>query len=735
MKMNLFLALLLLVPILGLTQEEVGGKKDEERPGVIGALFTPDPDKVLGEILKGILERYHLTQKELDDDLSKKAYDVYLEQVDFGKQFLTNKDLKKLSKLKYEFDDQLTSGDLSIVNKTTKIMDERIPYIQKHVKELLKKDFDYTKKENYESDPEKRKFAADEKDLKERWRKLIKLEVLIEYFEIKDEQDGIEKIGHKKDDKKDKKKKVAKNKKDKKEKKLNKKEMYAKAREKVQKRYDRIFKRLLEQRRSDRLEKFYNAITLVYDPHTKYFPPEEKEDFDIDMSGKLEGIGALLREEGSYIKVERIIPGSASWKGKELKAEDTILAVGQEDADFVDVVDMSIRDAVKLIRGPKGTVVKLKVKRPDGAQQVISIVRDEVVLEEAYVKTTILEHKDLGKKIGYIHVPKFYRDFQNADAPNSSDDVKKALIELKKAKVDGVILNLRNNGGGALTDATLMGGLFIDSGPIVQVKSNGKPDVKRDIDGKTYWDKPVIVLVNRFSASASEIVAGALKDYKRALIVGSSDQTHGKGTVQAILDVKSFVNPFGLPSSVREKLGAIKITTDMFYRVNGMSTQFRGVEPDIVLPDQYGYLETGEKSLDYAIPYDETVKQKYKEFKQDYSLGDLKVKSKQRVAKNEKFQKIIKSVAWSKERRESTERSLVYEDMEKYRKESREMSEKFEIDQPNEKVQVISVKKLKNDVEKASFDDFKEELQTDPVIEETLHIFSDMLASKEVAAK
>ncbi len=732
MKMNLFLALLLLVPILGLTQEEVGGKKEEERPGVIGALFTPDPDKVLGEILKGILERYHLTQKELDDDLSKKAYDVYLEQVDFGKQFLTKKDLKSLSKLKYEFDDQLTSGDLSIVNKTTKIMDERIPLIEKHVKELLKKDFDFKKKENYESDPEKRKFASDEKELKERWRKLIKLEVLIEYFEIKDEQDGVEKIGHKKDDKKDKKKKVVK---DKKEKKLNQKEMYAKAREKVQKRYDRIFKRLLEQRREDRLEKFYNAITLVYDPHTKYFPPEEKEDFDIDMSGKLEGIGALLREEGSYIKVERIIPGSASWKGKELKAEDTILAVGQEDADFVDVVDMSIRDAVKLIRGPKGTVVKLKVKRPDGAQQVISIIRDEVVLEEAYVKTTILEHKDLGKKIGYIHVPKFYRDFQNADAPNSSDDVKKALIELKKAKVDGVILNLRNNGGGALTDATLMGGLFIDSGPIVQVKSNGKPDVKRDVDGKTYWDKPVIVLVNRFSASASEIVAGALKDYKRALIVGSSDQTHGKGTVQAILDVKSFVNPFGLPASVREKLGAIKITTDMFYRVNGMSTQFRGVEPDIILPDQYGYLETGEKSLDYAIPYDETVKQNYKEFKQDYNLGDLKVKSKQRVAKNEKFQKIIKSVAWSKERRESTERSLVYEDMEKYRKESREMSEKFEIDQTDEKVQVISVKKLKNDVEKASFNDFKEELQKDPVIEETLHIFSDMLAGKEVAAK
>ena len=725
MKFNLLLVALLAIPSLSWTKEEIGRKSDEKKPGVIGALFTPDPDQILGEILKGVLQRYHLSQKEVNDDLSEKAYQVYLEQIDYGKQFLTQKDLNKLKKQKYEFDDQLISGDLSIVKTTSKIFDERIPMVQKHVEALLKKDFDYNTSESYQSDPEKRDWVKNESELKERWRKLIKLEVLVEYFELKDEQDGVKKLGDK-DDKKKKKKKKA-------EKKLSKKEMFSEAKKKVQKRYARVFKRLLEQKRSDRLDKFYNAITLVYDPHTKYFPPEEKEDFDIDMSGKLEGIGALLREEGSYIKVERIIPGSASWKGKELKAEDTILAVGQEDSDFVDIVDMSIRDAVKLIRGKKGTTVNLKVKRPDGTQKVIAIIRDEVVLEEAYVKATIIEHKELGKKVGYIHVPKFYRDFSNPNGPNSSDDVKKALVSLQKKNVDGVILNLRNNGGGALQDATLMGGLFVDSGPIVQVKNQGEADVKRDIDGKTYWDKPVIVLVNRFSASASEIVAGALKDYNRALIVGDSEQTHGKGTVQAILDLKNFITPFA--GSIRDKVGAIKITTDMFYRVNGMSTQFRGVRPHIALPDQYGYLDAGEKSLDYAIPYDEIPASKYKALDASFNVDKLKRKSEQRVKKSEKFKKIVESVQWSKERRENTERSLLYTKMEEYRKETREFGEKHETDQVDENIKVTSIDKLSTDVEKASFDDFKKELQKDPVIEEALHIFSDMLSDGEVASK
>ena len=576
--------------------------------------------------------------------------------------------------------------------------------------------------EAYETDAKKRDYVDSEKELKERWRKLVKLEVLIQYFDLKDDQDG---ISNDKATKKEKKKKTVKS-----DKKKSYKDLMKESREKVQKRYARVFKRLKEERKGDRLDKFYNSITRVYDPHTHYFIPEEKEDFDIDMSGKLEGIGALLREEGSFIKVERIIPGSASWKGKQLKAEDIILAVGQEDEDFVDIVDMSIRDAVKLIRGKKGTIVRLKVKKPDGTIKMIPITRDQVILEESYVKSTIIEHKDLKKKIGYIHVPKFYRDFQDPNGRNSSEDVKKEIEKLKAKAVDGIVLNLRNNGGGALQDATLMAGLFIKKGPIVQVKDRGEAKIQEDVDNKVYWDKPLVVLINRFSASASEIVAGALKDYNRALIVGSSEQTHGKGTVQAIMNLQEMVNPF--IAKYLPPIGAMKVTTDMFYRVNGMSTQFRGVKPDIELPDQFGYLESGEQSLDYAIPYAEVPAVKYDKWnKQVMSLPKLKSASDKRVAKSEKFQKIIKSVAWSKERKDQTKRSIKLDEMKKFRKEAHEMSDKFEIDEIDEKILVTAVDKAKNDVEKESFKEFKEELQKDPVIEETLYIFSDLIAEQK----
>ncbi len=726
--MKFILLLLCLQVTIGTSFAKTKNAEKDDKKTPLGAIqnFTPDPDEALGRLLQQTLENIHFSHKRIDDDLSKKAFKLYLERIDYGKQFLTNDDVDKLSKYRDKFDDQLIKGDLSIIRLTQKIMRSRIPLIADYVKTTLKKDFDFKKNEKYETDAEKRKFVDDVDDLKERWHKLIKLEVLVQYFDLKDEQDGV-------NQKKDKKKKKKKKKVVKKEKKKTFKELMQSAREKVSKRYAKVFKRLQEEKKTDQQDKFYNSIARVYDPHTLYLVPEEKEDFDIDMSGKLEGIGALLREEGSFIKVERIIPGSASWRGKELKAEDIILGVGQgDDGDFVDVVDMSIRDAVKLIRGPKGSVVRLKVKKPEGTTNIIAITRDQVVLEESYVKSTIIEHKDLKQKIGYIHVPKFYRDFQNPNGRNSSEDVKKEIIKMKD-KVDGIILNLRNNGGGALQDATLMGGLFIDKGPIVQVKNRGEAKVHRDVDGKIYWDKPLIVLVNRFSASASEIVAAALKDYDRAVIVGSSEQTHGKGTVQAILNLQDYLNPFF--AKFVGPIGAMKITTDMFYRINGMSTQFRGVKPDILLPDQYGYLESGEKSLDYAIPYNEIKGLKYKKWnKQKYNLTALKQNSEERVKRNKKFQKIIDSVNWSKKRKDDSIRSLNLVEMEKFRKEAREVAEKDKIEDKNPKIVVQTMKKLKNDVEKESFKEFQEELQKDPVIEETLYIFSDMLKKNRVGS-
>ena len=707
-------------------------QSEEKKTSTIGALvngqLTFTKEKVLGNILKGALENMHFVKKQINDDLSEDAFKLFIERMDYGKQFLLKSDIRDLSKYEESFDDELKTGNLVLAHKASDVLKERIKIVEAHVTKTLAKPFDFLKKESFQTDAKKREFVRTVAQLKTRWSKMLKLDALSEYLDLRDERDG---KNQKKDKKKNKKKKTAKAIKEKKEiKNLTDKQIEVKAREKVVKRYEKVFKRLREEKANDRLDKFYNAITRVYDPHTHYLIPEEKEDFDIDMSGKLEGIGALLREENSYIKVERIIPGSASWKGKELKAEDVILAVGQSEEDPVDVVDMSLRDAVKLIRGKKGTTVKLTVKRPDGTKKIIPIIRDEVIIEESYVKSSVIENKKLGVKVGYIVVPKFYRDFDDANGRNCSNDVRVGLEKLKKKNVQAVILDLRNNGGGALEDARLMSGLFIKKGPIVQVKAHtGAKEVLKDVDGKVYFKKPVIVLVNRFSASASEIVAAALQDYGRAIIVGSGEQTHGKGTVQAVVGLDRYAGPMGRAYA---PLGALKITIQMFYRVNGGSTQFKGVTPDIKLPDPFAYMESGERSLDNAIPYGEIGKVDYKVWKESkYVLKDIVKKSNKRVKKSKPFKQITESVAWYKERRDKSDRSLNVKKMAQFRDEAFKKAEEFKNENINKDIKISMFKKARDDVDKEAQTEFTERLQKDPVIDEVMHIFKDVLAARK----
>ena len=377
--MTKILSLLMLVSMTSCYSQGLPKKKAPAAPGsedksVLGSLIpgraSYSQELILGNILKSALEGMHLNKKKADDDLSMRAFDQLIEKLDYGKQFLLKSDVQSLKKYKYNLDDALISGDLKIIDEAKATLMKRIKQVQLYVDQILKKPFDYTKKDTLETDSEKRRFVTSLEKLNDLWRRLLKYETLVKIEQIREEQEG------KKDDKKKKKKK-----KKSPIKKIAKKDYESEARKKVLKSYHRIFTRLLKNRKSDRHDDFYNSLTRIYDPHTHYMVPEEKEDFDIDMSGKLEGIGALLREEGSYIKVERIIPGSASWKGKMLEAEDTILKVGQEEKDPVDIVDMGIRDAVKLIRGKKGTTVKLTVKKPDGSIKVIPIVRDEVILK------------------------------------------------------------------------------------------------------------------------------------------------------------------------------------------------------------------------------------------------------------------------------------------------------------------------------------------------------------------
>lgn len=724
MKKSLLFVGILSFSILS-SYAQLGDKEKDKKQEVLGAITpakqTYTKEMILGNILKGALEQMHLTKKIVDDDLSEKAFKLFLERIDYGKQFLLKEDVEKLEKYKDKLDDELRNGNLAIIDDSTAILNKRIPEIKKYVMDILKKPFKLNEKETIETDPKKREFFSKLGDLKDFWRRQLKLEILSRYLDMKEgeinSEDSKKKNKNKKTEKKD-------------YKKMSDAELEKEAREKVQKSYEKIFKRMAEERKNDNLDKFYNSITRVYDPHTHYFIPEEKEDFDIDMTGKLEGIGALLREDGQYIKVEKIIPGSASWKGKKLKEEDTILAVGQGDEDPIDIVDMSLRDAVKLIRGPKGTTVKLTVKKPDGSTDIIAIVREEVIIEESYAKSSVLEHKDLGGKVGYIYVPKFYRDFSNSKGRNCSDDVKTELEKLKKQNVEGVILDLRNNGGGALEDARLMSGLFIKDGPIVLVKSSsGETEELRDDDKTITFEKPLIVLVNKFSASASEIVAAAMQDYKRAVIVGA-EHTHGKGTVQAVIDLDGYV---GTMARMYSPLGALKITIQMFYRVNGASTQFKGVTPDIILPDPYSYLDSGERSMDYAIPYSEVKASKYNKWdKYSYKVDVLAKNSEKRVKNSEGFKKIINSGEYYSKRKDQTIRSLNAQDALEERKEIKKKVEEFKNDTINEKIIVTSDVKHKDEAAEERWKDFSEGLQKDPTIEESLYIMKDILKTTKM---
>lgn len=693
-------------------------KKEEKESNVLGSLVTNvksryTKEMVLGSILKGALENMHLTKKKANDDLSEKAFKLFLERLDYGKQFLLEDDVEKLEKFEKKIDDELVSGKLEILKVSDDILKKRIAEIQKYVFKILEKPFDLTKEEKLETDAKKREFLDDMDELKDFWRRQIKYDVMVRVASLREEQE--QEVKKQKEDKKNKKK-------TKKVKILSEKELEIKARQKISDSYKKIFARLTKPRKDDNLDKFYNSITRVYDPHTHYLIPEEKEDFDIDMSGELEGIGAILREDGSYIKVVEIVPGSASWKGKELAPEDTILKVGQGDKDPIDVVDMGLRDAVKLIRGKKGTEVKLTIKKPDGLVKEISIIRDVVKIEESYVKGVVLDYKK--SKVGYIIVPKFYRDFRKANGRNCSDDVRREIEKLKKKGVQALILDLRNNGGGALEDARLMSGLFIDKGPIVQVKAHtGEVDVLKDVDGKTYFDKPVIVLINRHSASASEIVAAALQDYGRAIIVGG-EHSHGKGTVQAVVDLDGYSYPI---ARVHSPLGALKITIQMFYRITGGSTQYKGVTPDIILPDPMGYIESGEKYLDYSIPWQKVKAQPFKKWPNKYNLSKLRQNSEERVKKNQKFKKISDAVKWYTDRKEDTKRSLLLSDFEKRQEENRKKGEEFKIENENKDIKVESLVSLKRKVDKEKFEEFSKNLQKDPYIEESILIIRDVL--------
>jgi len=634
-------------------------------------------NKIIGYMLSKQLPTLHFSEKVMDDVQARAAFKLYIKQLDFQKRFLLQGDVDQLEAFANYIDDNIKAGRVSLPDAGFDILSEKIMLVEKMVSEMLVDStirhggevalqagsdedlsvgiFHVNRKEKYEADPEKLGYAKNLDELKDRWRKVLKTEVISRFFDLEEDQKQ-EQEGKKK----------------------SREELWKEAIDKVAKRNKNFFHRLHQETLQDHYDRFFNAVTRSFGPHTNYIPPASKEDFDINMRGSLEGIGALLREEDGFIKVVRIIPGSASARQGHLKAEDIILEVAQEGEEPVDITDMRLRDAVRLIRGPKGEEVRLTVRKADGVKETIPIIRDVVQIEETFVKSTVIESTD-GRKTGYVFIPGFYRDFEGtrngAHGRNSTDDTRQEIIKLKEKNIDGIILDLRDNGGGALVDAVDITGLFIDSGPVVQVKNSfGDKRILSDKDETILYDGPLVVLVNQFSASASEIVAAALQDYGRAVVVGGV-HTHGKGTVQTIIDLNDHI-PI-LHFKKYDDLGALKIMIQKFYRVNGGSTQYKGVEPDIVFPSLFDHLKSGERYLDYSLPWDRIEAVEYTPYSGvKLDLDRLRSRSLTRAEKNEGLKIIKEETEKAKKRSDETSVSINIDDMRKKREEARLVREK-----------------------------------------------------------
>ncbi|MCL2340354.1 MAG: carboxy terminal-processing peptidase, partial [Proteobacteria bacterium] len=566
--------------------------------------------------------------------------------------FLLQADAKQLQAFADHIGDELSRGKIVLPDAGMALLNDRIAQVDKMIDPILDRGFDVDAQESLELEPKKLDYAENIEKLKERWRLSLKMQVMEAYFDL------LEAKGKQHPE-------ILKN--------IHPKQHQAEMREsikKVRESVHRALNRLMHQTRQDHYDRYFDAVARAFDPHTDYMAPSSKEDFDIHMSGSLEGIGALLREDEGLIKVVRIIPGSAAEKQGQLQAEDTILAVAEKNGEPVDIAEMRIREAVSLIRGAKGTEVRLTVQKPDGTKRIIPIIRDVVRIEETYVKSTTAKS---GKTvIGYLRIPSFYRDFaaQNhgKETRNVSDDTLAELVKLKQQKISGLILDLRNNGGGALADAVQISGLFLPGGPIVQVKeAQGPIRVLEDDERGVAYGGPLIILVNQFSASASEIVAAALQDYGRAFIIGS-EHTHGKGTVQAMMDMNKNLPLLHLQNY--DDLGALKLTIQKFYRVNGGSTQYKGVEPDLVVPSIFDYLETGEKYMDYSLPWDQVDRVDYVRWQGDRLPRDqMWLAGKQWVEDSAAFKKIREEMQKTKIRAKQTTVTVALDPMWKDREE------------------------------------------------------------------
>ena len=595
-----------------------------------------DKEKMVMRLLYDALSSIHYEPKDFDDDLSSQVFDFYIKSLDSQKRFLHKSDIKDLSDFKLKLDDELRLGSTEFFDKSIEIALDRFDEAKERYRRILSTPMDFSSKDFFETDSDKREYPEDETQMENFWMKYLKFRVLSRLYDRAESSDSANKIDFNLNS-------------------LGFQDEERKAREKELEIHNEWFANMAETERSDLFGLFINSYTGVFDPHTQYFAPRQKKQFEIELSGQLEGIGASLRQEGEFTEVVSIVTGSACWRQGDLEVGDKLLKVAQGDAEPEDIVGMGTTKVVSKVRGKKGTEVRLTVRKKDGSEKVISIIRDIVEIEATFARSAVIGED---KGTGYIRLPKFYVDFYKDSNRDCAEDVKNEIIKLKNAGIKNLIFDLRGNGGGSLNAAINIAGLFIDRGPMVQVKTSGqKVKSYNDQEDGTTWDGPLIILVNEGTASASEIVAAALQDYGRAIVVGTS-RTFGKGTVQNILDLDRAAGPF---NSGLRPLGALKLTIQKYYRVSGGTTQLEGVHSDIVLPHPYENIPFGEREMEFPLSVDNVSPANY-DILSPTNFDEVIANSHNRISSNTEFNQIKSYASWIESQQKKTNTTLDYQD-------------------------------------------------------------------------
>ena len=595
-----------------------------------------DKDQKILQLVSYILDEGHYVDKELDDEFSSKVFQTYIEMIDPYKRYFYKSDIDRFKEFEYLIDDQFKSSDLTFFNLTHETLLKRIKESKEIYTSVFSSPFNYKVDESLTVSTDE-DFVSSKSELTDRWRKTFKYYTLNNLNDLLTENDSINSL--------------VKNNQD-----FNFiiKDFEEKSRASSLEFCNEVYQYYSDRSRQEWFSEYVNSIVYQFDPHTFYFNPDDKEDFDVDMSGNYAGIGARLQQKMDKISVVELISGGPAWRQNELEVGDVLLKVRQTDQETpVSIVGMRIKDAVKLIKGPIESSVILTIKKVDGQIVDLQIPRDIVQLEETYAKSSIVERSN--SKYGLINLPKFYFDFEDYSERNAASDIKKEIIRLKEQGIEGLILDLRNNGGGGLKPAVDMAGLFIEEGPIVQVQSfEKKKEILKDRDRSIVWEGPLVILVNEFSASSSEILAAAMQDYERAIIIGSN-QTYGKGTVQNVVDLNRMIR-----SNTNGDMGAFKFTIQKYYRINGGSVQLEGVKSDIVIPNRYSYIDFGEKEQDNPLEWDKITPVDYTPWTSNFDYSSAIQKSKIRIESNEYLKLIDSNAKWIKTVRDTEDFSLNY---------------------------------------------------------------------------